>query len=509
MVTNANLYALLEDRFAEHSASTAFILDDGSKITYGALSADVARTANALERRGVKPGDRVMAQVEKSLANVHLYLACLKAGAAFNPLNTAYTPAELEYFITDAAPTVLVVSAAQADALKAAIRKAEVAHVETMEADASGSLCTLAAVQPDRHVTAARATDDMAALLYTSGTTGRSKGAMITHGNLSSNALTLRDYWGFDRSDVLLHALPIFHVHGLFTALNTALLSGACVRWQSKFDIAAVLGQLPQATVMMGVPTHYTRLLAEPEFGRAHAADMRLFISGSAPLLSETHVDFEVRTGTRILERYGMTETGMITSNPYIGGERIAGTVGYALPGISVRIAGDDGKTLPAGQVGVLEVKGPNVFKGYWQAPDKTAKEFRADGFFITGDLAVMAPDGRISIVGRSKDLIISGGFNVYPKEIEDELNAIPGVLESAVIGVPHPDFGESVIGIITAQAGGKTPSETDILKLLGSRLAKFKLPKRIFVVAELPRNAMGKVQKAELRNTYGRTFVT
>ncbi len=507
MANDANLYTLFEARFAEIAASTAFILNDGTTITYGDLATDVARMANALEARGVKPGDRVMAQVEKSLANVHLYLACLKTGAVYNPLNTAYMPAELEYFITDAAPTVLVVSGAQAAALKEIAAEAKISRVETMEPDGSGSLAQLAAKQPITHRTVARGADDMAALLYTSGTTGRSKGAMITHGNLSSNALTLVDYWGFKATDVLLHALPIFHVHGLFVALNTSFLAGASIQWMPKFEASTVLRQLPHATVMMGVPTFYTRLLADAGFGHAHVSNMRLFISGSAPLLAETHVEFEARTGMKILERYGMTETGMITSNPYTGGERLAGSVGYALPGISVRIVSEGSKILSADEVGVLEVKGPNVFKGYWQNPEKTAEDFRADGYFITGDLSVMAPDGRVTIVGRAKDLIISGGFNVYPKEIEDELNAIPGVIESAVIGVPHPDFGESVVGVITVQAGGTMLTEVEILKLLGARLAKFKLPKRVFVVSELPRNAMGKVQKAELRSAYGMTF--
>jgi len=507
MAANANLFAILEASFARRPTATAFSFADGSSITYAALGQEVSRMANALAARDVKPGDRVMVQVEKSFQNVLLYFATVKAGAIYNPLNTAYTAAELEYFIGDAQPKLLVVDPSKLAALQPIADKAGVAHVDTMAADGTGTLVALAATQSGEHRTTIRAADDLAALLYTSGTTGRSKGAMITHRNLSSNALTLVDYWGFSADDVLLHALPIFHVHGLFVALNTTLLAGGRVIWQPKFDLAEVLKALPQSTVMMGVPTFYTRLLGDKSFGPAHCKKMRLFISGSAPLLAETHVEFEARTGKKILERYGMTETGMITSNPYHQGERLAGTVGYALPEISVRIADDKGNVLAAGEVGVLEVKGPNVFKGYWNNPEKTAQEFRDDGYFITGDLSVMAPDGRVTIVGRAKDLIITGGFNVYPKEIEDEINALPGVAESAVIGVPHPDFGEGVVAVVTPLAGAKLQSEAEIIAHLGDRLAKFKLPKRVFQLDDLPRNAMGKVQKAELRGVYGRTF--
>ena len=507
MSANANLYAKFEASFAQRPSQVAFVLGSGAPITFASLADRVAQMANALVDRGVEPDDRVMAQVEKSIDNVLLYLACLKVGAVFNPLNTAYTVAELEYFIGDATPKLLVVDPSKREALSAIAANAGVAHIDTMEPSGQGTLRDLAGAKGTTHPTVARSTNDMAALLYTSGTTGRSKGAMITHGNLSSNALTLQDYWGFSAQDVLLHALPIFHVHGLFVAINTALLSGAKMIWMPKFDLAAVMAALPTATVMMGVPTFYTRLLSDAAFGTKQCANMRLFISGSAPLLAETHVDFEARTGMKILERYGMTETGMITSNPYHAGERLAGTVGYALPDVSVRIAGEGGKALPTGDVGVLEVKGPNVFKGYWNNPEKTAEEFRADGYFITGDLSVMSDDGRVTIVGRAKDLIITGGFNVYPKEIEDELNALPGVEESAVIGLPHPDFGEGVVAVVTAVSGGTLPSEAEIIGVLAGRLAKFKLPKRVFTVADLPRNAMGKVQKAELRAIYARTF--
>jgi malonyl-CoA/methylmalonyl-CoA synthetase len=499
-MASANLYDLIDAAAVRAGTKTAFRIPGGPSISYAGLRTNVARFANALVSLGVAPGDRVLAQTEKSLESVYLYLATLKAGAVYNPLNTAYTPAELDYFIGDADPKLIVLSAKTAAACNTHDRA-----FETMEADGSGSLTERAAAAPTLHTTVARAGDDLAALLYTSGTTGRSKGAMITHGNLSSNAKTLLDAWKFQSSDVLLHALPIFHVHGLFVALHTALLNASEMIWLTKFDAREVLRHLPETTVMMGVPTFYTRLLAEPALDRKTCRGMRLFVAGSAPLLAETHDTFRARTGHAILERYGMTETGMITSNPY-DGDRRAGTVGYALPGIYVRIANEHGEAMPTGEPGVIEVKGPNVFKGYWRNPEKTAEGFRADGWFITGDVATAAPDGRITIVGRAKDLIISGGYNVYPKEIETELDALPCVDESAVIGVPHPDFGEGVIAILTAK-GGTVPSEAEIQGALASKLAKFKQPKRVFVVPELPRNAMGKVQKAALRQTYGDVF--
>lgn len=507
MAIEGNLYAAFEERFRTAGPATAFSIPGGATVSYASLADDVARMANALVALGVKPGDRVLVQVEKSLANVHLYLATLKVGAAFNPLNTAYTAAELDYFIKDAEPALIVVPGEKAARVKPVAAELERAEIATLEADGSGSLSDLARQQSTAHETVVRDSEDLAALLYTSGTTGRSKGAMLTHRNLSSNAEVLHAYWGFEPGDVLLHALPIFHTHGLFVALNTAFLNASRVIWLPKFDTETVMRLMPEATVIMGVPTFYTRLLGNPDFGREQCARMRLIISGSAPLLAETHQEFEARTGLKILERYGMTEAGMITSNPYKGGERIAGTVGYALPGVSVRVATQEGEPVPAGGVGVLEVKGPNVFKGYWRNPEKTKEEFRPDGYFITGDLATLSEDGRVTIVGRAKDLIISGGFNVYPKEVEEELNALPGVSESAVVGVPHPDFGEGVVAILTPQPGATLPSEAEILSALSDRLAKFKLPKRIFVAKVLPRNAMGKVQKAELRTEYAKTF--
>jgi malonyl-CoA/methylmalonyl-CoA synthetase len=507
MSKNANLYATLEARFQAAGQRTAFELADGTEISYAALAENVARTANALAALGVKPGDRVMAQVEKSLPNVYLYLATLKAGAVYNPLNAAYTAAELDYFMSDAEPQLLVVPGDRLATVEPIATARKVPRLATLDNDGTGSLVELAKTQSPHHVTVAREPDDLAALLYTSGTTGRSKGAMITHRNLGSNAEVLHRYWGFRESDVLLHALPIFHVHGLFVALNTAFLNTSRILWLPRFDLEQVMRFLPRATVMMGVPTFYTRLLGHPAFGPDHCRGLRLLISGSAPLLAETHNEFTARTGHKILERYGMTEAGMITSNPWQGGERIAGTVGYALPDISVRIADPEGRALGTGEVGVLEVKGPNVFAGYWRNPEKTREDFRSDGYFISGDLATMGKDGRITIVGRAKDLIISGGFNVYPKEIEQELNELPGVSESAVVGVPHPDFGEGVVAIVTPAAGAKPPTEAEIIGSLAMRLAKFKLPKRVFVVADLPRNAMGKVQKNELRNKFGAIF--
>jgi malonyl-CoA/methylmalonyl-CoA synthetase len=448
---------------------------------------------------GVASGDRVAAQVEKSPEALALYLATVRAGAVFLPLNTAYTLAELAYFLGDAEPKVVVCRARLADAIGGI---AGAATVLTLGEAGDGTLIERATGQPGTFPDVPRGPGDLAAILYTSGTTGRSKGAMLTTANLYSNAVTLRDLWQFTAADVLLHALPIFHVHGLFTACNTLLAAGGSMLWLSRFDAAEVLRLLPRVTTMMGVPTFYVRLLAEPGLTREPVRHVRLLVAGSAPLLAETHRAFEERTGHRILERYGMTETGMLTSNPYEG-ERRAGTVGLPLPGVDLRIADPEtGRALPQGEVGVIEVRGPNVFKGYWRMPEKTAAEFRADGFFITGDVGMIDARGYVSIVGRAKDLIITGGYNVYPKEIEGELDALPGVVESAVIGVPHPDFGEGVTAVVVAERGTLL-DERAVLDALAARLARFKLPKRVIVVAELPRNAMGKVQKNVLRERY------
>ena len=502
MIENDNLYSLFERHFLAAGDAAALTTAQGEGgLSYRELADGAGRYANALLALGIAPGDRVTVQVEKSAANVLLYLGAIKAGAVYQPLNTAYSPTELDYFIADAEPAVIVSDPASVAAARE-IAGRRGGKVVTLDAEGRGEIADLAAGMSPRHETARRASEDLAGLLYTSGTTGRSKGAMITHGNLVSNTVTLHEVWRFAPGDVLLHALPIFHVHGLYVALGTAFLNRSEILWHQKFDIDAVIRDLSRANVMMGVPTFYSRMMLREDLTPQVCGHMRLFVSGSAPLLAETHKGFEAKTGHRILERYGMTETGMITSNPY-DGERRAGTVGYSLPGISVRIADEEGHDVPVGEVGVIEVKGPNVFKGYWGMPEETRKAFRADGYFITGDLGVMEPDGRISIVGRGKDLIISGGLNVYPKEVEIELDSLEGVTESAVIGVPHPDFGESVVAVVT----GNPPPEPEMIAQLSGRLARFKVPKRIFTVPELPRNVMGKVQKGELRQRFADTF--
>lgn len=476
----ANLYDLL----TANGAPGAPFLDrpDGRVDSYADLAAHTGRLAHALTVRGVKPGDRVAAQVEKSPENLYLYLATVRAGAVFLPLNTAYTAAEVDYFVGDAEPVLVV------------------------REDTLAELVDEARGLPAGFETVAREPGDLAAICYTSGTTGRSKGAMLTHGNLASNAATLTKLWGFTAEDALIHALPIYHVHGLFVATNIVLMAGASMIFRAKFDAAEVLSLLPRATALMGVPTFYTRLLAQDGLTREAVVNMRLFVSGSAPLLAETHREWSRRTGTAILERYGMTETGMNTSNPY-DGERVAGTVGYPLPDVRLRIADPDtGQHLPQGEIGVIEVKGPNVFAGYWRNPEKTAAEFRADGFFITGDLGRIDERGYVHIIGRGKDLIISGGLNVYPKEVEAEIDAIDGVIESAVVGLPHPDLGEAVTAVVAADPGALT--EAKVLSALAERLARYKQPRRVLFVKDLPRNAMGKVQKALLREQHAGLYV-
>lgn len=475
-------------------------LDDGSRFSYADMVAASARYAATLVSLGVKPGDRVAVQVEKSFDALMLYLGTVRAGAIFLPLNSAYTPAEIEYFLGDAEPAVFVCDPARAEALRPYAEKAG-AKLETLGVLA-GTLFEKAGNAPASFVDVDRQADDLAAILYTSGTTGRSKGAMLSHDNLASNSLALVDYWRFGKDDVLLHALPIFHTHGLFVATNVVLFSGASMILLPKFDPDQVMKHLPQATSMMGVPTFYVRLLQDARLTKEATKHMRLFVSGSAPLLAETHREWRERTGHAILERYGMTETNMNTSNPY-DGERVAGTVGFPLPGVSARVTDPEtGKELPRDEIGMIEVKGPNVFKGYWRNPEKTAAEFRPDGFFITGDLGKIDAAGYVHIVGRGKDLIITGGYNVYPKEVEAEIDEMPGVVESAVIGVPHPDFGEGVTAVVVAKPGSDVTAAA-ISKALDQRLAKFKLPKQVFVVPELPRNTMGKVQKNLLRDQY------
>ena len=495
-------------RSAANPDDTFIEAPDGRLWTYRDMLDQSGRLASALDTLGVRPGDRVAAQVEKSPQALMLYLACLRAGAIYLPLNTAYTLAEIDYFVGDAEPRLVVCDPRVREETERVAGGAHGALVETLDDRGEGSLTERASSESSAFVDVDRGPDDLAAILYTSGTTGRSKGAMLTHENLLSNALTLRQYWRFTSSDRLIHALPIFHTHGLFVASNVVLLSGASMDFLPRFDPDEVLRRMPKATVMMGVPTFYVRLLQHEGLTREVTAGMRLFVSGSAPLLAETHRSFVERTGHRILERYGMTETNMNTSNPYEG-ERVAGTVGFPLPGVELRVTDPEtGKTLPSGQTGMIEVRGPNVFKGYWRMPEKTAAEFREDGFFITGDLGRVDEDGYVHIVGRGKDLVISGGYNIYPKEVEAEIDQLEGVLESAVIGVAHGDFGEGVTAVVVRKPDAKI-SERDILDRLGDRLARYKQPKRVIFVEELPRNTMGKVQKNLLREAYSDLYAS
>lgn len=498
---------LYDALFAPHEGQdTIFLhLPGNQSLTHAEFLDEAGRYANALKSLGVGPGDRVAVHVAKSAAALALYAACVKAGVVFLPLNTAYTPAELSYFVADSEASVFVCDPGEAQELEE-IAKSAGAALMTLDANGEGTLSSLAAKQEAAFQTATRDSEDLAALLYTSGTTGRSKGAMLTQRNLLSNAESLIKTWRFTADDVLLHALPIFHSHGLFVATNVMLLAGGSMIFLPRFDLETVLAELPKATTMMGVPTFYTRLLDEPRFTRDLASHMRLFISGSAPLLAETHIQFEERTGHRILERYGMTETSMNTSNPY-DGERRAGTVGFPLPGVEVKVCSPEtGEELGTDEIGVLWVRGPNVFKGYWRMPEKTREELREDGFFITGDLARIDDRGYVHIVGRGKDLIISGGYNIYPKEIELFLDEQPGVKESAVIGAPHPDFGESVVAVLVPQ-GGDTIDLAPIEAEAQKSLAGFKRPRRYEILPELPRNTMGKVQKNQLREQYADVF--
>ena len=475
----------------------------GEIIRYGDLDGLTGRMATLLSDSGVAAGDRVAVQVEKSVLNLLLYLACLRAGAVYLPLNTAYTDAELEYFLSDADPRLVVCDPRR----RAGIAGLEAAGgdvtIHTADGEGGGSLKqaldqidVVAPLVP-------RKRDDLAAICYTSGTTGRSKGAMLTHGNLASNARTLGRIWGFSERDRLIHALPIYHVHGLFVASNTAALAGSTLLFLSRFDADRIMALMPEATSMMGVPTFYTRLLGHPGLTPDATAHMRVFISGSAPLLEETFHAFAERTGHRILERYGMTETGMNCSNP-LTSERKPLTVGPPLPGVDVRIRGEDGTLLPRGEIGTLEVRGANVFQGYWRMPEKTKEEFTEDGFFQTGDIATIDADGYVAIVGRAKDLVISGGLNVYPKEVEGILDALPEIEESAVIGVPHDDFGEAVIAVVTTKASF---DEARAIEAVRRQLAAFKTPKRIIEVDELPRNSMGKLRKDLLRERHADLF--
>lgn len=501
---NQNLYALLAGHFPRQPDAPCMILADGRVWTYGDVERASARIANLLVSLGLEPGDRVAAQVEKTAEALVLYLATLRAGLVYLPLNPAYQRHELEHFLGDARPGLFVCRPAMRALADDLAQRCKVPHVLELGDDGRGSLIDAATPHADEFAPVPRQGHDLAAILYTSGTTGRSKGAMLSHRNLAHNAQTLHAYWRFAPGDVLLHMLPIFHVHGLFIACHCALLNGSAMYFEGKFDAARAMRLLPESTVFMGVPTYYVRLLLDPAFGAEACRHMRLFISGSAPLLKETFDEFCRRTGHTILERYGMTEGGMFTSNPY-DGERRGGTVGFPLPGTELRIVDGDGAEVAPGTIGGIQVRGENVFVGYWGMPEKTREEFTADGFFRTGDMGSRDAQGYVSISGRSKDLVITGGLNVYPKEIEELIDALPGVAESAVIGLPHPDFGEAVTAVVVRQnsPAGASLTEQGIIDAVRRELAGFKVPKKVHLVADLPRNAMGKVQKNVLRERY------
>jgi len=505
MTDNANLYAHFRKHFPA-DLDTQLLLDaDGRRVSYAAAEEVSARIANSLLQLGAEPGDRITVQVEKSIENLLLYLACLRAGLVYHPLNPAYKAAELTYFLGNAEPTIVICSRASLALMKNLLPANGVKAVLTLDADGSGTLMERAAGANTQVDVAQSDGKDMAALLYSSGTTGQPKGIVLSHDNLRKNAETLVNAWGFSASDRLLHMLPIYHAHGLFVGIGCVLMSGASLVWHSSFNDKAAIAALPYCTTMMGVPTFYTRLLANPDFGPECCANIRLFVSGSAPLLAETFVEFKTRTGHTILERYGMTETGMNTSNP-LHGERRAGTVGPALPGVTARVVDAAGEPVADGETGDLQLKGPNVFAGYWRLPEKTAEDFTADGFFNTGDKATIDADGYVSIVGRAKDMVITGGLNVYPKEIELVIDDMTGVKESAVIGVPDGDFGEAVVAVIVPDdqsSAEKAPTAAEIIAYCKERLANFKVPKRVEIIDALPRNAMGKVQKNLLREEY------
>ena len=509
MPSTTDPYRWISDQVSRDPTRVVIRGTAGGDISYGTLDAVVGRMAAALAELGVTAGDRVATQVDKSVASIYLYLACLRIGAVYVPINTANTAAEVEYFLGDSSPKIAIVRPQDHAALAPAALAAGVSHLLTLDAAGQGSfadylsVCATSAFAPAPVDLPAGA---LASIVYTSGTTGRSKGAMLTRGNLASNSVTLAAAWHFSADDVLLHTLPLFHVHGLFAALNTVLAAGASLIVLPGFDAPTALGLLPSATVFMGVPTYYTRFLQLPELSRERTASIRLFVSGSAPLLAETHREFEARTGHVILERYGMTETLMNASNPYEG-RRLPGAVGPALPGVEIRIVKPDTDQTEVTRetVGAIEVRGPNVCAGYWGAPEKTRLEFREDGWFKTGDVGRIDVDGYLHIVGRAKDLVITGGYNVYPKEVETEIDAIPGVIESAVIGVPHPDFGEGVTAVVVL--GDSALDERTLIASLQTRLARYKVPKRVLIVAELPRNAMGKVQKNVLRARFAKLY--
>ncbi|MCP1315682.1 MULTISPECIES: malonyl-CoA synthase [unclassified Halomonas] len=503
---NHNLYCHFYPHFERAPEKVLMDTLDGQRYRYQDVLNLSRRLATVLKELGVTPGDRVAVQVDKSPEIVMLYLACLQVGAVYLPLNVAYTDSEIDYFLADAEPRLYVCRPEALESARQTAAKTGVAQIESLGTKADGSLMEKADAAEETTDVTEVAANDLAAILYTSGTTGRSKGAMLSHENLASNSQALTKAWHYSENDHLIHALPIFHTHGLFVACNVTLINGASMTFLPKLDVDELLDLMPHSTVLMGVPTFYTRLLASPRLDREVVANMRLFISGSAPLLAETHEAFSERTGHAILERYGMTETNMNTSNPYEG-ERRPGTVGTPLPGVTVRITDrETGRELARGETGLVELTGPNVFQGYWRMPEKTKAEFRDDGYFITGDLGLIDEHGYLNIVGRDKDLVISGGYNVYPKEIEQIIDDMEGVAESAVIGVRHTDLGEGVVAVVVPKAQGAV-SEAQVLEALKGELARYKQPKRVFFVEALPRNVMGKVQKNQLRDTFADTF--
>lgn len=508
-----NFYQTLREAFPADRSSTAVYAAERN-YSWREIDETSARLANWLCSLNIPEGSRIAVQVEKSVEAMMLYLATLRAGHVFLPLNTAYQSGEITYFIDNAQPAVLVCSPGNRDWVEPLGRQAGVEHIYTLGDDGSGTLLPAAAAQSATHTPADVQPQDLAVIIYTSGTTGRSKGAMLSHGNIRSNAQVLQKYWGWNADDVLIHALPIFHVHGLFVAIHGALINGSPMIWMNKFDPKQAIAHMAKATVFMGVPTLYTRMLSEPTLTPQSTAHMRLFVSGSAPMLVETHQQWCDRTGHTILERYGMSETVMLTSNPCQADDRFAGsserrigTVGFPLPGVNLRVVGEAGQMLGTDEIGGIQVKGPNVFAGYWQMPEKTAEEFTADGFFKTGDVGKVDADGYVTIVGRSKDLIISGGYNVYPAEVESYLNNLPGVAESAVVGAPHPDFGEVGVAVVVPKAGAQLEPQA-LIQALKQQLANYKVPKHCEIATDLPRNTMGKVQKNLLRNAHADRFV-
>ena len=500
MTVKGNLYTSYKEGF-KNNLEGQFLYDDkGLNVTYRELDSETAKLANGLKELGLSEGDRVTVQVDKCIEMVYLYLACVRSNIIFHPLNPAYKEKELSYFLDDAKPSLFISNEETISSISDLSLEHSIDHLFVLNNDGSGNFSDISTSE-DNYITVACSDDDIAALLYSSGTTGKPKGIMLSHGNISSNAESLVKAWGFQESDCLLHALPIYHVHGLFVALGCVFMTGSKLKWLESFDADVVLKSIPECTVMMGVPTYYTRLLKRDLLDSKLTEGIRLFISGSAPLLEETFNEFNQRTNHQILERYGMTETNMNTSNP-LKGDRKPGTVGLPLEDVKVRVVDEENNVLSQGEIGNLQIKGPNVFKGYWEMPEKTKEDFSKDGFFNTGDKGLIDEGGYVSIIGRSKDMIISGGLNVYPKEIESLIDKIEGVLESAVIGLSDEDLGEKVVAVIVSEES-KTLDEKKVISEIKDQLAGFKAPKEVKFIDQLPRNAMGKVQKNILRETF------